>query len=58
MPDSAVNNSISHLTNEERLYLRIRLEKKYKSIITARTLLAETNLPRSSSIYTRISKSH
>ena len=57
MPDLVINNSISHLTSEERLYLRINLEKKYKSIIIARTLLIEPSLPGSSSIYIKISKS-
>ena len=56
MPDLAVNNSILYLTSEERFYLRIYLEKKYKLIIIARTLLLETSLPRSFSIYTRILK--
>ena len=57
MSDLAVNNSASHLTNEERLYLRIYLEKKYKSITITRILLAEFNLSGFSLIYIRISKS-
>ena len=56
MPDLAVNNSISYLINEERLYLRINLEKKYKLIIIARPRIFKTNSLRSSSIYIRISK--
>ena len=58
MSDLAVNNSISYLINEKRLYLRINLEKKYKLIIMARSYIFETNSLRSSFTYIRISKSH